>query len=215
MGEFYYSKKKKIRGWKRHIRKIDRWKKEVMEFDLELVRTYQRDYAKLWIHPFYSLERTHPPAWYNRLLLEAMFDVYFNWHEQMSKESDDFYLKMWLFDPQFINSQIVAAYEELKDYYSQVFEQRARIKPFPLYKFNSLSEKIEMFDWELHIDSENYDSVDLLEDIKEGWRTEKQVNNIRKKAYKTEVMESNNRTHYIYHVDVGDIWIGSLKRDHR
>lgn len=73
---FYFSKKKKIRGWKRHKRKIERWKQNAINLDMDYLRNYQRQYEKLWIHPFYKLERRNPPNWYQSLLLDAMIEVY-------------------------------------------------------------------------------------------------------------------------------------------
>ncbi|MEH7457863.1 hypothetical protein V7183_11645 [Bacillus sp. JJ1127] len=47
MKELYHSKKKKIRGWKRHKRKVERWKQNVINIDMNYIREHQRDYAKL------------------------------------------------------------------------------------------------------------------------------------------------------------------------
>jgi len=118
---FYFSKKKKIRGWKRHKRKIERWKQNAINLDMDYLRNYQRQYEKLWIHPFYKLERRNPPNWYKSLLLDAMIEVYLEWHQKMKKEEEDFYLKLWLYDPHFINSQIVVAYRNCLDFYDETF----------------------------------------------------------------------------------------------
>ncbi|MGG3471610.1 hypothetical protein ABES02_29605 [Neobacillus pocheonensis] len=151
---FYHSEKKKIRGWKRHKRKIERWKQESIDLDMDYLRDYQRTYVKLWIHPFYGLVRRNPPVWYKRLLLDAMMDVYLAWYRKMKKENEDFYLKMWLYDPHFINSQIVLAYKDCLEFYDKTFEKRKVHKDFPYDKFNSLKEKLEKFEWELHVDTD-------------------------------------------------------------
>lgn len=57
----YNSKKKKIREWKRHIKKIERWKQNVIDLDSDYFSDYQRTCAKLWIHPFFTLIRRNPP----------------------------------------------------------------------------------------------------------------------------------------------------------
>jgi len=165
---FYFSKKKKIRGWKRHKRKIERWKQNAINLDMDYLRNYQRQYEKLWIHPFYKLERRNPPNWYKSLLLDAMIEVYLEWHQKMKKEEEDFYLKLWLYDPHFINSQIVVAYRNCLDFYDKTFKRRQENKEFPFDKFHSLRDKLEQFEWDLHIESDYYDENDLNEWLEEG-----------------------------------------------
>lgn len=84
------SNKKRIRGWKRRMKQIDQWKKHNMHLDLEELRSAQRDYVKLWIDPFYRLNRRNPPVWYSRLLLEAMIEVYHAWSRQMASFNEPF-----------------------------------------------------------------------------------------------------------------------------
>lgn len=208
---FYHSEKKKIRGWKRHKRKIERWKEDAMNLDIDYLREYHRDYIKLWIHPFYVLVRRNPPVWYNKILLEAMIDVYLAWYEKMKNENEDFYLKIWLYDPHFINSQIVVAYKDCIDFYNETFEKRKEHKKFPYDKFCSLKNKLKQFEWELHIDTDYYDENDLNERIMDGFSTEKEVQAIKDKAYKIRRISNENETDLQYCIDKGDVWIGTLK----
>lgn len=203
----YHSKKKKIRGWKRHKRKIEVWKQTNMNLDMELIREYNRDYAKLWIHPFYGWNRINPPAWYNRLLLEAMIDVYFCWYEKMANENEEFYLKMWLYDPNFINSQIVVAYQDFLEFYDDVFDKQEEKKPFPMEKYAALKDKLNLFNWELFVEADVYELGELKEDIQLGFRTEEEVRDIMDRSYTTNQVDDEN----IYKLNVGDIWVGTLK----
>lgn len=209
----FLSNRKKIRGWKRHVRKIGKWKRRVINLDIEHLLQYHRDYAKLWIHPFYSIPRRNPPVWYNRILLEAMLDVYRNWHEKLSKLNEEFYLKLRIYDPHFINSQVVAAYKDCLHFYDQTFDVGNQEKQFQLYKCNYLREKLEMFDWHLHIDSDVYIENDLIENIQQGWMSENEVKAIKGKAYKVETVHLSDRdTDKTYSVKVGDVWVGSIKK---
>ncbi len=208
----YYSKKKKIRGWKRHKRKIEVWKQNVMNLDMEQIREDKRDYAKLWIHPFYSWNRINPPTWYNRLLLEAMIDVYLNWYEQMLSENKKFYLKIWLYEPNFISSQIVVAYKDCLHFYDKTFDKQEQEKNFPIEKYAALKDKLELFNWEPHIEADIYELGDLKEDIQYGIRTEDEVTDIINQSYKTEKLDiSNYGEETLYKVNVGDVWVGTLK----
>ncbi|WP_264740043.1 hypothetical protein [Cytobacillus firmus] len=166
----YHSKKKKIRGWKRHKRKKEVWKQNSINLDMKLIREYNRDYAKLWIHPFYSWNRINPPTWFNRLLLEAMIDVYISWYEKMLNEKEDFYLKIWLYDPNFINSQIVVEYRDCLNFYDNVFDKHIKDKLFPIERCATLKDKLNLFNWERHVEADIYELGDLKEDIQIGLR---------------------------------------------
>lgn len=209
----FISNKKRIRGWKRLVRKIEKWKLRVIGLDIVHLHQYQRDYAKLWIHPFYAILRRNPPVWYYRLLLEAILDVYRSWHETLSKLDEDFYLKLWIYDPHFINSQVVAAYKDCLHFYDQTFDVGNQEKQFPVYKYTYLRERLEMFDWHLHIDSDIYTESDLIDNIQQGWMSENEVEAIKGKAYKVETVHlPDGDTDKTYIVKVGDVWVGSIKK---
>lgn len=206
--------KRKIRGWKRLKKRIEKWKQRVINLDMNHLVQNQRDYAKLWIHPFYAIPRRTPPTWYNRLLLDAVFDVYNHWHEQMKNTNEQFYLKIWLFDPHFINTQIVVANREALHFYDNTFDTTDHDESFPFQKFTYLNEKIKKFSWKLHIDSDVYIESDLINDLKTGWRNEKEIQKIMKKAYKTENINlSKNMSDRSFSLKVGNVWVGSLKSD--
>ncbi|WP_235976322.1 hypothetical protein [Niallia circulans] len=183
-----------------------------MNLDMDYLRNYQRQYEKLWIHPFYGLERRTPPNWYNSLLLDAMIEVYLEWHQKMKKEDVDFYLKLWLYDPHFINSQIVVAYRNCLDFYDETFKRRQENKRFPFDKFHSLRDKLEQFEWDLHIESDYYDENDLNEWLEEGALTEKEVSRIKEKAYDAVRIKEEDGSFLQYSLDKGDVWIGTLRR---
>jgi hypothetical protein len=209
-----FSNKKKIRGWKRHIRKIEKWKRRVMDLDMEHLHTYHRDYAKLWIHPFYALPRRNPPAWYNALLLEAMVEVYAHWNKTLLATGEPYYLKLWIFDPHFIHSQIVAAYQDCLHFYDQTFDAQKIEKPFPFHKYPKIQDKLQLFDWHLYVDCDTYAESDLTDHLQRGWMSEKEAASIRQKAYKTTVIQlPNGETDTGYSVRAGDVWVGSLKSE--
>lgn len=208
----FTSNKKKIRGWKRHVRKIEKWKQRVIDLDIQHLNQYQRDYAKLWIHPFYALQRRNPPVWFNRLLLDAMLDVYQSWYQKLNEFGEPFYLKLWIYDPQFINSQVVAASKDYLHFYDQTFEVGDQEKQFPFGKYTYLRKKLEKFDWHSHIDCDVYSESDLLDNIQQGWMSEKELAAIKGKAYKVETIHlSVGGLDKTYSVKVGDVWVGSIK----
>lgn len=142
-----------------------------------------------------------------------MLDVYRSWYETLSKFDKDFYLKLWIYDPHFINSQVVAAYKGFLHFYDQTFDVGNQEKQFPLHKYTYLREKLEMFDWHLHIDSDIYTESDLIDNIQQGWTSENEVEAIKGKAYKVETdYLSDGDTDKTYSVKVGDVWVGLIKK---
>lgn len=185
-----------------------------MDLDMEHLHTYHRDYAKLWIHPFYALPRRNPPAWYNALLLEAMVEVYAHWNKTLLATGEPYYLKLWIFDPHFIHSQIVAAYQDCLHFYDQTFDAQKIEKPFPFHKYPKIQDKLQLFDWHLYVDCDTYAESDLTDHLQRGWMSEKEAASIRQKAYKTTVIQlPNGETDTGYSVRAGDVWVGSLKSE--
>jgi hypothetical protein len=212
MKNLYSSHRKKIRGWKRHKRKIDRWCQKSMELDLDYLRQHQRDYVKIWIHPFYSLQRINPPIWYQRIVLESMIDIYLHWYHCMKIENEPFYLKIWLFIPDFISSQIVVAYRDYVSYYDSTFVRKESKKSFPHEWFSPIREKLNLFDWEAHNDTIVYFHNDLAEDIELGLRSEEEVERMIMKADLCQTIQINNQDDVMYSHHVGDVWVGTLKQ---
>lgn len=204
------SNKKKIRGWKRRIKQIEQWKQQHIELDTEQLGSIHRDYVKLWIDPFYRLRRRNPPVWYSRLLLEAMIEVYQSWSQRMKGLNEPFYLKMWLYNPHFINSQIVVAFRDCLSYYDHTFDISNDKKKFPSHLYGNIL-GLSQFKWHIAIDSDDYWLSDLKEDIGLGFRTDKDIEVIKKRSYKHETVKLRSGEDTVYHVKVGDVWVGEIK----
>lgn len=201
--------KKKVRGWKKQIKKIEKWKQSVWHLDMAYLAQHQRDYAKLWIDPWYRLIRRNPPLWYRRLLLQAMFEVYMNWYKQLKATGEEFYLRIWLYEPNFINSQIVVAYRDFLDFYDQALDEASyqRVFPSSKYAYRSLCSLLEMFNWELKVETNLYFERDLIEGIEQRWHSDKYVERVKQRAYEVTTFEGDT----VYCVRVGDVLVGELK----
>ncbi len=214
MKERYHSRKQKMRGWKRRKRSIQLWREQMLELDMETMRSENFDYAKLWIYPFYSISPIDPPHWFQRLLLSEMIDVYAHWQKRMEQEQEPFYLKIWLYEPNFILSQMVAAYRNRLHFYNQHFQPApAASKPFPFASTGKLGEQLQQLDWQLCIQEELYWSNELQDNITAGLRTEAEVQRLIERAYATEMMQYGGEEQTVYKVRVGDVWLGTWKTD--
>jgi len=178
---------------------------------MEYMAQHHRDYAKLWIDPWYRAIRRNPPIWYRRLLLQAMLEVYRNWYKQMQATGEEFYLKIWLYDPHFINSQIVVAYRDFLHFYDQTFDVAWYDKKFPEDKYarGSVSDLVEQFDWALHVHTNYTEESDLLEGIEQRWHSVEYAEKVRRKAYQTTPTPEGDT---MYSIHTGDVWVGDIKR---
>lgn len=238
----YDSSKKKVRGWKKHKRRIEQWKKDVIDLDMEIVREHHREYEKIYFYPFYQFEMKKPPSWYVQVWFSAIVDVYLAWHKKMKKGNEPFYLSIWLFNGflpnkalsteeiiellrheqsrplniRFNGTQIVTAYKESLTYYQQLFDKQAIQKEMPLYRYTKLKNTLELFHWDLHIDAYNYYEKEMKNDIQLGLMTEEEMKSIIANAYKTEKVTSYYGGEDVcYRINVGDVWVGTLKREVR
>ncbi len=98
--------KKKFRGGKRRIRQIETWKEKHLQFDVYKVEKFSNDYVMIWIYPFFSLVPYPLPHWYKRLLVDVLLEVYDSWKHQLSKYDEEALLQLWIFENNFIHSQV-------------------------------------------------------------------------------------------------------------
>lgn len=195
-----YNQKTKIRGWKKRVRHVEEWKKRAIErLDMEQFKERKREYAKLYIDPFYRLEKINPPMWYQRLIMKAMFEVYEAWERKLQTLNKEYYLKVWLFQPNFMNSQIVAATGEEIEYYENLFDKKDAKNSFESKEFPD-------FKWE-----SAYDSIIYQQNEEElGFMTKEELEKIKNSAYKTaNTPLENGELFECYFVEKGTIWIGN------
>lgn len=206
---YFISAKKKTRGLRSKVKKIDNWKKQSIELDLEYIKKYGRDYVKIWIPPFYNLYKINkyetghknPPNWFNKLILEAMLEVYDSWDKKLRGLSEPYYLKLWLYEPNFINSQIVAAIGDYIDYYEGVFESDENKKAFPVNKFNMKNDGFRRFEWGQYKDHTIIYGSDFTDDLDS-------LNYWKNKSYKIEKKIKDDEEEVKYYIVKGTIWVG-------
>ncbi|MGF1673759.1 MAG: hypothetical protein ACFCUV_08760 [Rivularia sp. (in: cyanobacteria)] len=193
---------KKIRGLKRRIRHIQKWKQQ--NFNVSLSNS-NYDYVKIKISPWprsLRFAKLSPPLWYRRLILSAMFEIYHNWKKQLLERGEPFYLKIWLFHPRFSHSQVVAGIGERIDWYQNIFPiPENQYEPFPYSEYASNHYNLHDVKWELRIDDfEHYEKMDEL--------TPQEVEILQKTAYHI-TQTSDGDT--LYAVWLGSVWVGDIQ----
>jgi hypothetical protein len=187
--------KKKVRGWKRQIRKLEQWKQNHLQLSLN---RYGYEYVKIWLDPWYRLQKRNPPIWFRRLIVAALIEIYAAWHKQLVSSGEPFYLKIWFFEPHFIQSQVVAATGERVEYYENLFVPDTESKKFPFVKYAHADYDLTAFDWQLRVDEDFYfKQADEF--------TDEEFERLKKKAFRVEQTEDGDT---MLTIKRGNIFVG-------
>ena len=192
-------RRKKIRGWKRRKRYVTDWKESHYPLDQDTVNECSRDYVKLWIYPFYSLNEYSLPNWYKKILIDSLIEIYLEWDKQL-ETTDNYYLKIWIFEDNFMNSQVVVAKDKYLNLYDNTFEFNCDIDKIPL---QIRTDKSETLHWQEGRTIIAYYESDLLEDLKLGLSTQKEISKIKDSAFLIEEKEHGK----VYYLRDDKVWI--------
>ncbi|WP_158850999.1 hypothetical protein [Algibacter sp. L1A34] len=206
---------KKIRGHKRIWNDIEKWKNANLKLDLENLKQNERDYAKIWIHPFSGISLTNsqipePKTETKKRILNGLFDIYESWKNQLDELNEPYYLKIWLFEPRISKSQVVCAIGNSIDFYKNTFKVSANPKKIKADFTSIMRKRIENYTWENRLDQEFMYSSDLgkIEDYeteKEYLEDKKWFNNRLKKKHSEKTMKDGTKC---YSFEVGQVWLG-------
>ncbi|MGG4394825.1 hypothetical protein ABEX25_11040 [Paenibacillus thiaminolyticus] len=92
-----------------------------------------------WVPPFCNLfqineqeaGKKNPPYKFRKQAVFHFIEIYLKWKKELDKRKEPHYLEIWLGDPEFLDSQVVAAIRTKIDYYEQLFMKQAKLRPFP------------------------------------------------------------------------------------
>jgi hypothetical protein len=121
-------RRKKIRGFNRFLRDHQQRAAIPEELVIDYLRQYHYDYEKLGLAPWAVNDK--PPLVIRKLWVSRLVTDYYRWHEQLSADYQDFYLAVWLYNPEFGRSQLVAGIEEKQTWYEGVFDESVSV-PLP------------------------------------------------------------------------------------
>lgn len=195
---------------KRHKRNLAVWAHTYQDLDLKELESSGRTYLKLWIQPFYRLyqvkegmlSKKNPPQWFKKLILKELTTIYMSWKAALEKHGEPYYLKLWVGDPEFMDTQLVAATGEWIDYYETLLMKHPEPKPFPEEKFKVDHPHFKAFVWQRYRNGfEVYESEA---------DSPKELENIQKKACLTQEYEIGGKLEKSYFIPQGDLWVGDM-----
>lgn len=142
-----YANRNKVRGWPRRLRHLDRFRSAYAEPDEGALQTYGRDYVKLALDPWNRLVKRTPPTWYRRRVLAAVLDLYARWETSLAARGEPFYLALWLFHPQFHQTQLVAGVGGWAEGYAQEFLPAPEAPPRPPALYDAPDYDLDALTW--------------------------------------------------------------------
>lgn len=168
--------RKKIRGFKRHKRNIEKWKMSQKHLNMDDLKRNKRDYVKVWINPFYGLKKYHIPNWYKKEIINSLIEIYDYWNGQLKDDYNDYYLKIWLFEKNFMSSQVVVSVDNYRNFYDRTFENDRNNVKLPEHSQTSSTKKLN---WDKKYTVTLYEKDELEDNLKEGILTKKEVQHIK------------------------------------
>ena len=73
----------------------------------------------------------------------------------------EYYLKIWLFEPRFSNSQVVCAIGNYLDFYQNTFSNPDQPKELNAGNYGHLMGEMASYNWENRLDEDHIDNTDI------------------------------------------------------
>lgn len=143
---FYLQRrKKKIRGFRRYLREHQQRAALSYGLDFDFLEETHRDYIKLGLFPW--AVNTKPPLAIRQLWVKRLVANCSRWYEELAARYPSFYLAVWLYEPDFGRSQLVAGIAEKQEWYEHVFTEVAEADAPPLPAEYRLVPRVADFQW--------------------------------------------------------------------
>ena len=217
-------RQKKIRGHKRRWKDIENWRLNNLDLNLTdyLLNRSDRYYAKLRIHPWSGLSLTNsltpePTGKTKQKMLNGLLDIYDDWKSQLEKLGQPYYLKIWLFEPRFSQSQVVCAIGDNIDFYTNTFFKPENTQKLNTDNYGQLKSRLENLTWDYRLDEDHYDNTEAGEPDDYVSRQDYEET----KIWFTKLLKKPHRIYKFkepigeaiesYSFKRGDIWLGGQK----
>lgn len=206
---------KKIRGHKRIWKDIQQWRLAYSRLDAQFVN---RKHVKIWVHPYsgYSLlgsKYPEPKGRTRKKILEGLLDIHDSWKKELDSTGEPYYLKLWLYEPQFSRSQVVCAIGDFREFYDSTFHKPEIQRKFPFGNYGKLQDRLKNFTWEyaheeIVIDEDSIGAPEDFISLKEFHANRRWIKKKLKGGARTAVTD-DGEAYDLFRI--GDVWLGSIE----
>ena len=212
---------RKIRNYNRLYKQIEQWKLNNLHLNIDYLLDYQRDYVKFRVFPWNDLSmqiNNFPPPSHKmkQFIINSFLDIYDNWKIQLDELKEPYYLKIWFFEPNIWNTQVVCALREEINFYDNTFGIPEKSEKFIFEKYKNIDDRLKNYNWDFRFaqyeifENENLDETTFRS--KEDFLSHKKwFESQIKKAYKIEEIEYDGKPDKIYWIKTGKLWLGDKK----
>ncbi|GAA4361545.1 hypothetical protein GCM10023185_28710 [Hymenobacter saemangeumensis] len=185
--------RKKIRGFSRHLRRHQRWARQLSTPDFSHLAAYHYDHQKLGLNLWFGHEK--PPLVIRRVWVAYLLALHSYWQQELQARHPQHYLAIWLFEPDFGHSQLVAGVGERLDYYENTFARANQPLPLPA-TYASLPGAADL-EWTCQVHLEGFDPEDFK-------------NSRRLSAKKHKLYQAPGCEEMVL-VELGHVWVGRAR----
>ena len=121
--------RKRIRGVRRHFYRHQQAAAAPTVLNTERLARYGVDYAQLGMAPWFVHQR--PPRAFRHLWVVRLVTDFYRWRAELARQYPAFYLAVWLFEPHFGHSQLVAAIAGRHAHYDDLFGEAGSFRVLP------------------------------------------------------------------------------------
>jgi hypothetical protein len=200
-----FANKKKIRGWKRRIKRIETWFENYRTPNISQFDSAGEYYIKIWIDPFYRLTKRNPPLWYFRKILDKLDLMYDEWSKKFQDHSKPFDIQIWLIEKEYVRTELECIQVEMSgDLREELFIRSTENRNFPPH-FNSEIFKIGNYNWQLY-----KDEIYMFE--KAHQLTETDMNDLLEEGFVEDIYQAGTeeqQRRFVKQIDY--VWVGRKK----
>ena len=206
--------KGKLRGLRRRGREIERWRKNALQIDMDRLMYNQYNHQKIYVYPWSNLFcYKQPLKHYRSQITEGLIDIFLNWKTELEKLEQPYYLKIWLYYPHFMQSQVVAAIGSKIEHYDTLFPLAGKSVSFPIDRFAVIRDKLHSIKWQTYLEEEIVFDSDIGD--RDSYSSEKDYNqhqnflkSIRESPDRTNTFKSSHGEDIYYCKTIGTILCG-------
>ncbi len=208
---------KKIRGYSKILNSIDRWRTNNLELDVEELKYNQREYVKVWIHPFSTISALGssypaPTGKARKMILKGLIDIYSSWKKSLEELEQEYYLRLWLYPQDISKSQVVCAIGDFLNFYDGTFYVPEDQNEFPFDQFGEFKDRLQKFSWtqaheEIQLQDHDVGEPEEYGSLKEYYAHRKWFN---RKIRNARLIAGNEEGQRTYSVKQDIVWLGAV-----